>query len=92
MTLKELDSFNPQIVDGLKIGQEIRVRNSEFRKALPEKDSEYNYYKVQKSEGYYRIEKKLGINRNVLDSLNPILSENWTSSGYDFKSPRFFKW
>jgi len=75
MTIEELDSLNPQIINGLKIGQEIRVRNSEFRKELPEKDTEYNYYKVQKSEGYYRIKKKLGISRNILDSLNPILSE-----------------
>ena len=87
MTLKELDSFNPQIIDGLKIGQEIRVRNSEFRKALPEKDSEYNYYKVQKSEGYYRIEKKLGINRNILDSLNPILSDTGLQVGMILRVP-----
>ena len=87
MTISELDSLNPQITDGLKIGQEIRVRNSEYRKALPEKDSVYNYYKVMPAEGYYRIEKKLGVNRSILDSLNPNLSETGLQVGMVLKIP-----
>ncbi len=87
MTLKELDSLNPQIIKGLEIGQEIRVRNLEYRKELPEKDSIYNYYKVLKAEGYYRIEKKLGVNRKVLDSLNPSLSETGLQVGMILRIP-----
>ena len=30
MTISELDSLNPILVNGLKIGQEIRVRNTYF--------------------------------------------------------------
>ena len=73
MTINELDSLNPQILNGLKIGQEIRVRNLDYSKIIPEKDSLYNYYQVLPSEGYYRVEKKLGVNRYTLDSLNPNL-------------------
>ena len=87
MTISELDSLNPQITDGLKIGQEIRVRNSEYPKALPEKDSLYNYYEVMPAEGYYRIEKKLGVNRSILDSLNPNLSETGLQVGMVLKIP-----
>ena len=87
MTLKELDSLNPQIIEGLEIGQEIRVRNLEYRKALPEKDLTYNYYKVLKAEGYYRIEKKLGVERKILDSLNPSLFESGLQAGMILRIP-----
>ena len=87
MTIEELDSLNPQIINGLKIGQEILVRNLENRKILPEKDSLFNYYKVRPSEGYYRIEKKLGVNRQVLDSLNPNLSETGLQAGMILRIP-----
>ena len=87
MTIKELDSLNPQIIEGLEIGQEIRVRNFENRKVLPEKDSIHNYYKVLKTEGYYRIEKKLGVDRKTLDSLNPILSKTGLQVGMILRIP-----
>ena len=87
MTLKELDSLNPQMIEGLEIGQEIRVRNLEYRKILPEKDSIYNYYKVLKTEGYYRIEKKLGVGRKALDSLNPSLSKTGLQVGMILRIP-----
>ena len=87
MTINELDSLNPQILDGLKIGQEIRVRNIDFSKTIPEKDSMYNYYQVLQSEGYYRIEKKLGVNRYVLDSLNPNLEKTGLQVGMILRIP-----
>ena len=87
MTIKELDSLNPQIIEGLEIGQEIRVRNFEYRKVLPEKDPIHNYYKVLKTEGYYRIEKKLGVDRKTLDSLNPILSKTGLQVGMILRIP-----
>jgi len=87
MTVKELYSLNPQIVDGLKIGQEIRVRNQDLREVLPEKDSLFNYYKVLPSEGYYRIEKKLGVNKRVLDSLNPTLTQTGLQVGMILRIP-----
>jgi LysM repeat protein len=87
MTVKELDSLNPQIAEGLKIGQEIRVRNQDLRAVLPEKDSLFNYYKVLPAEGYYRIEKKLGVSQRVLDSLNPSLTETGLQVGMILRIP-----
>ena len=60
MTIRDLDSLNPILENGLKIGQEIRVRNTLLLDSIPEKDTLYNYYSVQPSEGFYRIEKKIG--------------------------------
>lgn len=89
MTISELDSLNPVLIDGLKIGQEIRVRNKPLLDSIPEKDSLYNYYTVQPSEGFYRIEKKLGINRSELESLNPNLIETGLQAGMVLKIPEF---
>ena len=87
MTIRELDSLNPILVNGLKIGQEIRVRNTLLLDSIPEKDTLYNYYSVQPSEGFYRIEKKLGINRSELESLNPKLIETGLQVGMVLKIP-----
>ena len=87
MTISELDSLNPILVNGLKIGQEIRVRNTLLLDSIPEKDTLYNYYSVQPSEGFYSIEKKLGINRSDLESLNPRLIETGLQAGMLIKVP-----
>ena len=89
MTISELDSLNPILVNGLKIGQEIRVRNTLLLDSIPEKDTLYNYYSVQPSEGFYSIEKKLGINRSDLESLNPRLIETGLQAGMLIKVPEF---
>ena len=39
------------------------------------------------SEGYYRIEKKLGVNRYVLDSLNPNLKKTGLQVGMILRIP-----
>ncbi|MEK9613081.1 MAG: LysM peptidoglycan-binding domain-containing protein [Flavobacteriaceae bacterium] len=86
-TVAALDSLNPQIREGLKIGQEIKIPNTETVQVLPEKDSLYNYYKVLPKEGFYRIEKKLGVNQATLDSLNPQLKVTGLQVGMILKIP-----
>lgn len=91
MTIPQLEALNPQIKKGLKEGQEIRVPilNSltESETIVPDWDNNYNYYKVLPKEGYYRIEKKIGITRKVLDSLNPNLSELGLQAGMILRVP-----
>ncbi|MBT6160377.1 MAG: LysM peptidoglycan-binding domain-containing protein [Flavobacteriaceae bacterium] len=86
-TIQVLDSLNPQLKDGLKIGQEIRIPIAEEENEIPEFDSAFNYYKVLPKEGYYRIEKKLGVTQTVLDSLNPILLVDGLKAGMILKVP-----
>ena len=50
-------------------------------------NSEYNYYTVRPKEGYYRIEKKIGVTRTVLDSLNPQISELGLQAGMVLRVP-----
>ena len=86
-TIKVLDSLNPEIIDGLKIGQEIRLPIVKIKLNVPIKDSLYNYYKVLPKEGYYRIEKKLGVTRSILDSLNPNIKKTGIKEGMILKVP-----
>ena len=86
VTIQELESLNPQISDGLKIGQEIVVpkRLESETKALEEA---FNYYKVKPKEGFYRIEKKLGVTEADLIMLNPALSTTGLQQGMILKIP-----
>ena len=91
MTIPELEALNPQIKKVLKEGQEIRVpilaSQTESETLEASWDSNYNYYKVLPKEGYYRIEKKIGVIRKVLDSLNPNLLELGLQAGMILKVP-----
>ena len=103
ITIPELEALNPKIKKGLKEGQEIRVpmlvrqRISETisdtmnqtvsQSVEPVWDSNYNYYKVLPKEGYFRIEKKIGVTKMVLDSLNPNLLELGIQDGMILRVP-----
>lgn len=91
MTIPQLEALNPEIIKGLKVGQEIRVpfmaTQIESETEEPSWDSNYNYYKVLPKEGYFRIEKKIGVSRKVLDSLNPNLLELGLQVGMILRVP-----
>lgn len=84
ITFQELEQLNPQIKDGLKIGQEIVIpkRTVEETKAL---EASFNYYKVKPKEGFYRLEKKLGVSEADLIALNPTLPETGLQEGMILK-------
>ena len=86
VTIQELERLNPQIKEGLKIGQEIVVpkRALDETKALEEA---FNYYKVKPKEGFNRIEKKLGVTQADLVKLNPGLPTTGLQAGMILKIP-----
>lgn len=86
ITIQELEALNPQINGGLKIGQEIVVpeRLPSETKALEEA---FNYYKVKPKEGFYRLEKKLGVTQTDLITLNPSLPTTGLQAGMILKIP-----
>ena len=87
ISVKTLDSLNPELSEGLKINQEIRLPIM-YNAAVSETwDSTYNYYTVKPKEGYYRIEEKIGVNQQVLDSLNPKLVETGLQPGMILRVP-----
>ena len=83
ITLEELGEYNPQMENVLEIGQQLRIPVS----VTQSKDINplYNYYTVKPKEGYYRIEKKLGISKDSLLVLNPELAETGLQAGMVLK-------
>ncbi|MBJ25659.1 MAG: hypothetical protein CMC91_05980 [Flavobacteriaceae bacterium] len=90
ITIQELERINPVIKEGLKIKQKIKIPISDKMNFPNFIDSNFNYYTVKPGEGYYRIEKKLGVSKKILDSLNPILLEQGLLSGMVLKLPLEF--
>ncbi|MDC3132796.1 LysM peptidoglycan-binding domain-containing protein [Flavobacteriaceae bacterium] len=88
ITVTDLEELNPEIKEGLKIGQILKIPNNNSIKLLPENDKEFNYYTVKPKEGYFRIQKKLGINKAVLDSLNPEILNGGLKAGMILKIPK----
>ena len=89
ITIQELEALNPSIKEGLLAGQLIQVPIS-TKDSLRVPSSAFNYYTVQPKEGYYRIEKKLGVSQAILDSLNPELKEKGLQMGMVLKVPLEF--
>ena len=89
ITINELEKLNPEIIEGLKFGQSIKLPNKTYdQKKLVE--SGFYYYKIKSKEGYYRIKDKTGVNRSTLDSLNPLVLEEGLQEGMILKLPKVF--
>ena len=87
ITISELEALNPKIKEGLKEGQQILVPVATSLTVSQSWNSDYNYYRVRPMDGYYRIEKKIGVTQLVLDSLNPQLSELGLQAGMVLRVP-----
>ena len=86
ITIQELEQYNPDIVSGLKIGQEIIVPKRTETQTL-KLEKEFNYYTVKPKEGFYSLEKKLGVAQADLIFLNPILQSTGLQEGMILKIP-----
>lgn len=79
ITISELELQNPQIKDGLKIGQVLTITKKQVVEEVSgtseEVESSYALYIVKPKEGFYRLTKKLGVSKDSLLALNPQLSE-----------------
>lgn len=89
ITIQELEALNPSLKNGLKAGQILQLPIS-TKDSLVAPTPAYNYYTVLPKEGYYRIEKKLGVSQGVLDSLNPELIAKGLQAGMVLKVPLEF--
>ncbi|MGC6479471.1 MAG: PBP1 and LysM peptidoglycan-binding domain-containing protein [Flavobacteriaceae bacterium] len=89
ISVADLETLNPQILNGLQIGQQIRLPAQETKSdsVQVEVDESYNYYTVQPKEGFYRIKQKIGVDRATLESLNPDLTTTGLQVGMILKVP-----
>ena len=88
ISVPELEALNPTMGPYLKEGQQLNVPNiSDTEKKVIEED-EFGYYTVKAKEGFYRLEKKLGLTKEQLETLNPELVEQGLKLGMVLKTPK----
>ena len=87
ITVDQLELINPQIGTFLKESEKILVPNINLNK-LNVIDENYAYYKVLPKEGFYRLKIKLGLEKKIIKSLNPVLITNELKQGMILKLPK----
>ena len=87
ITIPQLEELNPQMNDTLQPGDILKVPNlaSNEENIVNE---QYNYYTVQKSEGYMALERKFGVTKEELEALNPELAVDGLKLGMILKLPK----
>ncbi len=86
ITVNELETLNPNMGEVLQPGQQINVPNVEDDKTQVIDDT-YSYYTVLPKEGFYRLKVKLGVEQEMLETLNPTLKESGLKEGMVLKVP-----
>lgn len=74
LTIEELEDINPEIKDGLKVGQEIKlpIHTEKPEVATTEK---YVFYDVKPKQTLYTLTRKFSVSENELIHLNPALKD-----------------
>ncbi|MCH2193675.1 LysM peptidoglycan-binding domain-containing protein [Kordia sp.] len=74
LTIEELEAINPEIKDGLQIGQEIKLplRSEKPQVVSTEK---YVFYDVKPKQTMYTLTRKFGVSQDELIHLNPALKD-----------------
>lgn len=91
ITVSELEALNPDIKEVLQPGDLLIVPNIANNEEREIEEQLFNYYEVKQAEGYYRLEKKLGLTQDELEELNPELKEGGLQSGMVLKVPKDLK-
>ena len=88
ISVPELEALNPTMGPYLKEGQQLNVPNISNSDEKVIEESEFGYYTVKAKEGYYRLEKKLGLTKEQLTTLNPELIAQGLKLGMVLKIPK----
>jgi len=88
ISVPELEALNPTMGPYLKEGQQLNVPNISNSDEKVIEESEFGYYTVKAKEGYYRLEKKLGLTKEELTTLNPELIAQGLKLGMVLKIPK----
>ena len=88
ISVEELKEANPSLGEILSIGQKIVIPLSSPNVVKNTLDEDYFYYTLKAKEGYYRLYKKLGVDRKIIDSLNPNIKEMGLQVGMVIRVPK----
>ncbi|WP_046757474.1 LysM peptidoglycan-binding domain-containing protein [Kordia jejudonensis] len=74
LTIEELEELNPEIKDGLQIGQEIKLPKRTEKPQVASSE-QFAFYNVKPKQTVYTLTRKLGVSRAELILLNPALKD-----------------
>ncbi|WP_298427133.1 LysM peptidoglycan-binding domain-containing protein [uncultured Kordia sp.] len=74
LTIEELEDLNPEIKDGLKIGQEIKLPKRTVKPEVASSE-QFAFYNVKPKQTVYTLIRKLGVSEDELILLNPALKD-----------------
>lgn len=74
LTIEELEDLNPEIKDGLKIGQEIKLPKRTVKPVVASSE-QFAFYNVKPKQTMYTLIRKLGVSEDELILLNPALKD-----------------
>lgn len=72
ISIEELERLNPQIVEGLDIGQVLKIKENNIEEVIEVKETNASsFYIVKADETLYTLSKKLNVSEEQLTVLNP---------------------
>lgn len=74
LTIEELEDLNPEIKDGLQIGQEIKLPKRTVKPVVASSE-QFAFYNVRPKQTMYTLIRKLGVSEDELILLNPALKD-----------------
>ena len=89
LKISELEKINPEIVSGLKIGQQILLPSGKDT-VINNFQNELNYYQVKSNENLSLISQKIGISTDSIIAYNPILINSLPEEETILKIPTQF--
>jgi len=88
ISVPELEALNPNMGLYPQAGEILNVPNIAESEEKTIQDKQFSYYTVKAKEGFYRLEKKLGLTKVQLEALNPELSQLGLNLGMVLKIPK----
>ena len=90
LKISDLEKINPEIVGGLKVGQQILLPTGKDS-IIHDFENEMNYYKVKSNENLSVISQKIGISIDSLITYNPRFTKTQPEEEHILKIPNQFK-
>ena len=88
ISVPQLEALNPNMGASLNEGQQLNVPNIIVSDKKQIEEDQFGYYILKASEGFYRLEKKLGLSKELLVSLNPELEKEGLKLGMVLRVPK----
>ena len=88
VSIEDLNDHNKSLqYKKLRRGKKLNI--PVFKKIKRQnEEGQFSYYTVKASEGFYRLEKKLGLSKELLMTLNPELENDGLKLGMVLKVPK----